>query len=178
MARPKPKQLHPNAIHLTVVSVMRAARFYEEKLGFKMVESFPDAQKPVWANLVLGGQSVMLGELPSLQQARELGMDRAEIELLKQDARSIARGQVGVGASYFVRVDDVDAFARRLKRRRIKPLTPPKTQFYGLRECQVTDPDGYRLVFFSQVASQAAPAVGGNVRVPGARQALLFGRHK
>lgn len=155
MAPSKSRQRHPNAIHLTVASVPRAVRFYEEKLGFKMVESFP-ADKPVWANLVLGGQSLMVGELPSLQEARQFGMDQEEIEVLKQDARAFARGSPGVGVSYFLQVDDVDAFARRLKKRRVKPLLPPKTQFYGLRELQVTDLDGYRIVFFEQVPPPAA----------------------
>ncbi len=154
--KPKSKLHNPNALHLTVASVPRAAAFYREKLGFKMVEAFPSVDKPVWANLVLGGQSVMLGELPTLQEARELGMDQVEIELLKQDARAIARGALGVGTSYFVQVKDVDAFARRLKSKRVKPLTPPKTQVYGIRDCQVSDIDGYRLIFYSPVPPTAA----------------------
>jgi uncharacterized glyoxalase superfamily protein PhnB len=152
---PKSKQRHPNAIQLTVASVSRAARFYEEKLGFKVVESFPP-EKPVWANLLLDGQSVMLAELPSLQEARALGMDQEGIELLKQDARAFARGANGVGAAYYVQVRDVDAFARRLKKRRVKPLLPPKTQFYGIRELQVVDADGYRLVFYAPASRPAA----------------------
>jgi uncharacterized glyoxalase superfamily protein PhnB len=152
---PKRKQRHPNAIQLTVASVPRAVRFYEEKLGFKMVESFPP-EKPVWANVVLDGQSLMLGELPSLQEARALGMDQEEIELLKQDARAFARGTPGVGAAYYVQVADVDAFARRLKKRRVKPLLPPKTQFYGIRDVQLVDLDGYRLVFYSPASRPAA----------------------
>lgn len=155
MAKTKPKQRHPNAIHLTVASVPRAARFYEEKLGFKLVESFPP-EKPVWANLVYDGQSLMLGELPSLQEARQFGMDQPEIEVLKQDARAFARGGPGVGVSYYVKVKNVDAFARRLKQRRVKPLLPPKTQFYGLRDLAVTDLDGYRIVFYMP-APPAAP---------------------
>jgi uncharacterized glyoxalase superfamily protein PhnB len=80
-----------------------------------------------------------------------MGMDQAEIEVLKQDARAMARGGPGIGVTYYLEVKNVDAFARRLKRKRIKPLLPPKTQFYGLRECQVVDPDGYRLVFYTRV---------------------------
>jgi len=147
MASSKSKQKHPNAIHLTVASVPRAARFYEEKLGFKVVESFPP-EKPVWANLIYDGQALMLGELPSLAEARQFGMDQEEIEVLKQDARAFARGAPGTGVSYYVKVKDVDAFARRLKKRRVKLLLPPKTQFYGIRDVQVTDLDGYRLVFY------------------------------
>jgi uncharacterized glyoxalase superfamily protein PhnB len=153
---PKNKRLHPNAIHLTVASVMRSARFYEEKLGFKVVQTFPD-EKPVWAKLVLAGQVVMLGELPSLQEARQFGMDQEEIEVLKQDARAFARGAQGTGVCYYVQVPNVDAFARRLKKRRLKPLLPPKPQFYGLRELQVVDLDGYRLVFYTRVPTSEPP---------------------
>jgi catechol 2,3-dioxygenase-like lactoylglutathione lyase family enzyme len=155
MATRKPKQRHPNSIQLTVVSVPRAVRFYEEKLGFRVAESFPP-EKPVWARLVLDGQSLTIAELPSLQEARALGMDQEEIEVLKQDARAFARGSPGVGVAYRVQVDDVDAFARRLKKRRVKPLLPPKTQFHGLRELQLVDLDGYRLVFCSPAASPRA----------------------
>lgn len=155
MAKTKSKQRHPNAIHLTVANVPRAARFYEEKLGFKLVELFP-SEKPVWASLVFDGQAVMLGELPSLQEARQFGMDQEEIEVLKQDARAFARGGPGVGVSYYVKVKDVDAFARKLKQRRLKPLLPPKTQFYGIRDLTVTDQDGYRIVFYAPASPAAA----------------------
>lgn len=160
MASKKPKQLSPNAVHLTVVSVPRAIVFYVEKLGFKVTETFPNAQKPVHANVVLNGQQVMLGELPSLQEAKQFGMDPVEIELLKQDARKFARGTPGVGCACYLQVDNVDAFAKKLKKKRVKLLTPPKTQFYGIRDCQLADHDGYRLVFYSPVVAgeQAPPA--------------------
>ncbi|MBL9079993.1 MAG: VOC family protein [Planctomycetes bacterium] len=157
----KKQKAHPNAIHLTVANVPRSSRWYAEKLGFELTEAYPDAERPVWANLVLNGQTVMLGELPTLQEARGLGMDPAEIEVLKQDARQFARGTPGVGVTYYVAVRNVDAFARRLKKQRLKPLLPPKTQFYGLRDCHVVDPDGYRLVFYTRVPAPAgAPAAG------------------
>ena len=153
----KSKQRHPNAIQLTVASVPRAIRFYEEKLGFVLGESLPP-EKPVWAKMVFEGQAVMLGELPSLAEARQFGMDQEEIEVLKQDARAFARGGAGTGVQYYLKVKSVDALAKKLKKRRTKPLLPPKTQFYGIRELQVVDLDGYRLVFYSPAKASAAPA--------------------
>jgi uncharacterized glyoxalase superfamily protein PhnB len=158
MAKPKQPRQHPNSISLTVASVPRALRYYEEKLGFKVAATFPNAEKPVWARVMLDGQSVMLGELPSLQEARQLGMDQEEIDVLKQDARAFARGSPGVGAAYYLAVPDVDRFAAKLKKRRVKLLLAPKSQFYGLRECQVTDLDGYRLVFYAPVESVRSAA--------------------
>jgi uncharacterized glyoxalase superfamily protein PhnB len=157
MARAKSKKVHPNAIHLTVASVRRAMQFYQDKLGFKVTATFPDAEKPLWCNLVLGGQAVMLGELPSLQEARQFGMAPDAIELLKQDARAIARGALGTGVAYYVQVPDVDRFGKRMKRKRVKLLTQPKTQCYGIRDCQLADLDGYRLVFFSPVEVTEPP---------------------
>jgi uncharacterized glyoxalase superfamily protein PhnB len=148
MATSKGKPPHPNALYLTVASVPRAMAFYVDKLGFKLQGQWPE-QKPIYARVVLDGQSVMLGELPSLQEARQMGMDGPEIDLLKQDARAIARGTMGVGIAYFLQVADVDRFAAKMKKRRIKLLLPPKTQFYGARECALADLDGYRLVFYS-----------------------------
>jgi uncharacterized glyoxalase superfamily protein PhnB len=162
MAKAKQKPLHPNAIHLTVESVPRSVTFYVDKLGFKLRECFPNAQKPVWANVELNGQALQLGELPSLQEARQLGMDHAEIELLKQDARAFARGTSGIGCAYYLQVANVDKLAKKLKTKRVKMLTPPKTQFYGIRDLQLADLDGYRLVFYSPAAaSDATPDAEG-----------------
>jgi uncharacterized glyoxalase superfamily protein PhnB len=162
MAKKRAKQPHPNALYLTVANVPRAAAFYVEKLGFKLLGQWPDdgpdRGKPIYARVELDNQTLMLGELPSLQEAKQMGMDAAEIELVKQDARAIARGTTGVGICYYLRVADCDRFAAKMKKRRIKLLLPPKTQFYGARECALADLDGYRLVFYSPAAKPEAPA--------------------
>lgn len=158
MATRKAKQPHPNAIHLTVASASRAANFYVDKLGFKRAGQWPEGNKPVFVKCVLDGQVVMLGELPSLVEAKQMGLDQSEIEVVKQDARAIARGNVGVGVVYYLQVADVDRFAAKMKKRRVKLLLPPKTQFYGVRECALVDLDGYRLVFYAAAAMPPAVA--------------------
>jgi uncharacterized glyoxalase superfamily protein PhnB len=58
----------------------------------------------------------------------------------------------------YLQVEDVDVYWKRIKRKRVKPLTRLRTQFYGLRDFQVEDEDGYRLVFYTR-AEAVAPAV-------------------
>ena len=158
MAKSKGKNSFPNAVHLTVVSVPRALRFYEEKLGFKLGGQWPEGDKPVYAKMELDGQVVMLGELPSLVEARQMGLDAQELEVVKQDARALARGTGGIGVAVYLQVKDVDRFAAKMKKRRVKLLLPPKTQFYGARECALNDLDGYRLVFYCASPVPAADA--------------------
>jgi hypothetical protein len=56
----------------------------------------------------------------------------------------------------------VDKLAKKLKTKRVKMLTPPKTQFYGIRDLQLADLDGYRLVFYAPAAaSDATPDAEG-----------------
>lgn len=153
------KQPHPNAIQLTVQSALRSARFYREKLGFRLLEAHPTRDRPTWACMVMGEQAVMLAQLPSLDDARRIGLEHGEIELLKSDAKNLARGKAGLGVHYFVRVDDVDAFHRKLRRKRVKPLTTPGTRHHGWREFQVEDLDGYRIVFYAEAGAAAGPTV-------------------
>lgn len=143
---------HPHSVQLTVASVARSLKFYRERLGFRVAEAWPSARKPVWASLVLGDQAITVGQLPSLEDARRLGMGRDEIELLKRDVRDFARGGHGVGVQVHLQVPDVDAYHRKVRRKRLQPLTGLRTQIYGLREFQVEDPDGYRLVFYTRAA--------------------------
>lgn len=155
--RSKASPLHPNALRLVVANVKNAVRFYTEKLGFKLLAAFPDADKPIRAELGYAGQVVSVGELPTLAEARQLGMDHAEIEQLKQDARAIARGALGTGVAYGIRVANVETLVRRLKKRRVKLLLPPKTHADGVRDCQLADLDGYRLVFYALPAPGRSP---------------------
>ena len=63
-------------------------------------------------------------------------------------------GQVGaVGVEIVVRVDDVDAAHRRLTEAGVVFATEPEDQDWGARHAWLTDPDGYRLSIFSDVAA-------------------------
>jgi catechol 2,3-dioxygenase-like lactoylglutathione lyase family enzyme len=58
-----------------------------------------------------------------------------------------------VGVEIVVRVDDVDAAYRRLTAAGVVFATEPEDQEWGARHARLTDPDGYRLSLFSEVAA-------------------------
>src|SRR5688500_2028616 len=49
------------SVALTCKDMSASVAFYKDKLGFRMKESFPEQGTPMWCNMVLDGQSVMLG---------------------------------------------------------------------------------------------------------------------
>ncbi|MBU1088696.1 VOC family protein [Patescibacteria group bacterium] len=57
----------------------------------------------------------------------------------------------GTGISIFFEVDNIDNYYQALQAKSITLSSEPKDQPWGKRELMVTDPDGYKLVFFSNI---------------------------
>ncbi len=141
---------YPLCLHLTAREMQKSIAFYRDALGFAVRESWPE-KDPMFANLVLDKQSVMLGGPCAPEKAAEFGCSEAEIAIMKRDQEAYAKNRPGVGVSVYLLVPDVDAYHARLVSKKVPTLTAPKTQFYGQREFIVEDPDGYRLVFYMPV---------------------------
>lgn len=150
------------AVGLTCKDMGKSVAFYRDQLGFEMKESWPDEAAPLWCNLVLGGQSVMLGAAMDPEQVESMCGDHGEdAGLHVKLAEQFRQHAPGVGVSFYLQVDDVDAYDRRIRSKGVKPTRDePKTQFYGIRECLVDDPDGYRLVFYTAVAMESCQSCG------------------
>ena len=54
----------------------------------------------------------------------------------------------------------MDAYDGEIRSRGVEPLRAPQTQFYGLRDLLVRDPDGYLLVFCTPVAMSSCQSCG------------------
>lgn len=63
-----------------------------------------------------------------------------------QDDKNIKKG---VGMFMYFEVENVDSFYKTLKERNIMTSGEPKSWPWGKREFAVKDPDGYKLIFFS-----------------------------
>lgn len=126
--------------NLIVADIDRSRRFYTEVLGFSVVTTVPDAAPFVFVWLQRGGVNVFLNaaagvaeDLPALA-ARPIGGTNTLFMVI--EAEDAASG--------------VDALHAQVAGR--APIVMPlKTQFYGMREFGIEDPDGYVILCAQRV---------------------------
>ena len=124
--------------NLIVADIDRSTAFYRDVLGFSIVTTDPDAApfEFVWlqrdnVHVFLNARAGAAEDLPDFA-ARPIGGTNSLYMLVEADS-----------------VDDgIDALFREVEGR-ARVVMPLKTQFYGLREFGIEDPDGY-LVLFAQ----------------------------
>lgn len=120
--------------NLIVNDVAASTRFYRDVLGFSVSQTVPDAEPHVFVWLERDGVPVFLN-------ARHA---------VAEDYPGAAERPAGGTATLFFIVTGVDDLHAR-----VAPLAPVvmplKTQFYGMREFAITDPDGHILTFAERV---------------------------
>jgi uncharacterized glyoxalase superfamily protein PhnB len=151
---------NPNSISLMVRDMKASIAFYK-KLGFTLKECWPSEQQPMWANLLLGQQSVMLGGQMSPEDAQKMcGGDEGAATYMATLAEELKHNQRGVGVIFYYAVPDVDRFREKLAHSGMTGLPECKTQFYGLRELPLQDPDGFRFMFYHLVQMESCQSCG------------------
>jgi lactoylglutathione lyase len=121
------KKLTPN---LVVANVERSLAFYVDTVGFERGMTVPDASPFVFASVTSGSVEVFFNDAAA-----------AVKEYPAFDGKPI-----GATATLFIEVEGVDALHDRLKSM-AKIVMPIVTQFYGMREFAIEDPDGYVITF-------------------------------
>jgi uncharacterized glyoxalase superfamily protein PhnB len=127
--------------NLIVADLHRSLRFYREVLGFVTIATVPDEPPFVFAWVQRGNVSVFLNaqagvaeDLPALA-SRPIGGTNTLFMVI--EAESVETG--------------VDALFAELDGK-VTVVMPLKTQFYGMREFGIEDPDGYVILFAQRVA--------------------------
>jgi catechol 2,3-dioxygenase-like lactoylglutathione lyase family enzyme len=120
--------------NLLVQDIDRSTAFYRDVLGFTIKQTVPESAPFVFVWLERDGVPVFLNDPKAVTKDFP-------------DAPSRAPG--GTATLFFV-VSDVDALHAQVSPQTgvIMPLT---TQFYGMREFAVEDPDGHILTFAERV---------------------------
>ena len=127
--------------NLIVADLERSLRFYREVLGFVTIATVPDDAPYVFAWVQRGNVSVFLNakagvavDLPALS-ARTIGGTNTMFMVIEADSV-----EAGIDA-LFAELDG-----------KVSLVMPLKTQFYGMREFGIEDPDGYVILFAQRVA--------------------------
>jgi len=121
--------------NLLVRDVAKSLAFYRDILGFTIGETVPDKEPFVFVWMKHGDVSVFLNDINAAAHDYPA-------------AASLPQG--GTAALFFI-ITDVDGYHAKVEPK-TKVIMPLKTQFYGLREFAVTDPDGHIITFAERVA--------------------------
>ena len=149
------------SVGFTSTDMKKSLAFYRDQLGFKLTESWPDDKAPMWMNLKLGEQSVMFGAAMSPEQAGDMCKgDERTMKFWTEKATAFQKHAHGVGVNVYIHVPDVDAYHAQVTKKQVNISLPPKSQFYGLRDFVVTDPDGYMLTFFTNIKLENCQSCG------------------
>jgi catechol 2,3-dioxygenase-like lactoylglutathione lyase family enzyme len=121
--------------NLLVRDVKKSTEFYRDVLGFTMGETVPDQEPFVFVWMKRDEVSVFLND----------------IKAAEHDYPPAATLPAGGTAALFFIISDVDAY-HALVAPKANVIMPLKTQFYGMREFAVTDPDGHIITFAERVS--------------------------
>src|SRR5262245_57928824 len=161
MTMSQEKTHYPLSVMFTAKDMKKSVAFYRDTLGFDLEACWPDEGNPMWANMMLDGQSVMLGAAMSPDQAGQMcGDDKAQQEWGVARAKGFRMCGAVAGTLGYIKVKDVDAFHKKVTAKAVKAGYAPKTQFYGIRDFPVSDPDGYSLLFYTTVAMETCQSCG------------------
>ena len=120
--------------NLVVRDVATSLAFYRDVLGFAVKQTVPDHAPFVFVMLERGSVMVFLNDTGAAAH----------------DLPLFATPHYGGTATLFVVVDDVDTLHAQ-----VAPRAPVvmslRTQFYGMREFAITDPDGHVITFAQRV---------------------------
>ena len=121
--------------NLIVRDIAKSTAFYRDVLGFAIKQTVPDAEPFVFVWLERDGVPVFLNDFKAAEHDYP-------------DAAKLPQG--GTAALFFV-IAGVDAY-HAVVAPKAKVVMPLKTQFYGMREFAITDPDGHTLTFAERVS--------------------------
>ena len=123
--------------NLLVRDVAKSTAFYRDVLGFTMGETVPDQEPFVFVWMKRDDVSVFLNDIKAAEH---------------DYPPAAAMPQGGTAALFFI-ITDVDAY-HAMVAPKANVIMPLKTQFYGMREFAVTDPDGHIITFAERVAGE------------------------
>ena len=126
------KKLTPN---LLVANVERSLAFYEGVLGFERGFTVPEQSPFVFASVTGGPVEIFFNDAAGAIK----------------EYPAFGGKPIGSTGTMYIEVEGVDVLHDRLKGAGVPIVMPLVTQFYGMREFAIEDPDGYVITFAQRV---------------------------
>ena len=123
-------------VHLKVSDIDRAIAFYEGVLGFERGFTVPEQSPFVFASVNGGPVEIFFNDAAGAIK----------------EYPAFGGKPIGASGTMFIEIEGVDAMHDRLKAANVPIVMPLVTQFYGMREFAIEDPDGYVITFAQRVA--------------------------
>ncbi|MBI2682099.1 MAG: VOC family protein [Acidobacteriales bacterium] len=121
--------------NLVVSDVARSLAFYRDVLGFDPGFTVPDEAPYVFGSVTKGMVEIFFND----QKA------------VAEDMPTLAGKPIGGTMTLYIETEGVEALHDRLAAKGVRIVAPLKTQFYGMREFTITDPDGWLVMFAQRV---------------------------
>jgi len=128
---PQYKKLTPN---LLVANVERSLEFSTGVLGFSRGMTVPDEAPFVFAQVTSGNVEIFFNDATGAVE---------EYPVLGGKA-------IGASGTMFIEVEQLEALHASLEGK-VPIVMPLVTQFYGMKEFAIADPDGYLITFAERV---------------------------
>lgn len=128
------RKLTPN---LLVADVSRSLAFYTGVLGFNRGMTVPEEAPFVFGSVTSDAVEIFFNE-----QATAV-----------KEYPPLADRPIGASGTMFIEVDAIEAYYAQLQGQ-VNVVIPLVTQWYGMKEFAIADPDGY-LITFAERAQQA-----------------------
>ena len=126
------KKLTPN---LVVASVERSLAFYVDTLGFARGMTVPDESPFVFASVTSGPVEIFFNDAAAAIK----------------EYPAFGGRPIGATGTMFIELEGIEAFHERIGAT-VNIVMPLVTQFYGMREFAIEDPDGYVITFAERQA--------------------------
>jgi hypothetical protein len=87
--------------------------------------------------------------------AKMCGEDPARGKFMSALAAESQKGTLGAGTCFYIKTPDIDKFHADVTKKGVKTDMKPANQFYGIRDFPLRDPDGYCLIFYTEIKMEA-----------------------
>ena len=122
--------------NLVCADMEKSLRFYRDALGFSVSQTVPDKAPFIFAWMKRDDADIFLNQhMPPQPGQPDLYAGR----------------QVGGTMSMYMALEGIDELFKKAEGSGTKVVIPMHTEFYGMKEFAVHDPDGYLVIFAEQV---------------------------